>query len=192
MPIAFEPLQRRNFSLLAGWLAEPLVARWWNHETSLEAIERDFGPSVDGHDATKVFVALVGDRPFGLIQRYPIDAYPEYVEELSSVCAVPPGALSVDYMIGEPEMRGRGLGTTMIALFADQSWRLCPHADDVIVPVSAGNRGSWRALEHAGFRRIAEGHLKPDNPCDSRDHYIYRLQRPGVRVRAPRRESSRP
>jgi aminoglycoside 6'-N-acetyltransferase len=59
----------------------------------------------------------------------------------------------------------------MIAMFVEQSWPLCPHADDVIVPVSAANRASWRALERAGFRRIAEGHLKADNPCDSRDHY---------------------
>jgi aminoglycoside 6'-N-acetyltransferase len=72
------------------------VARWWNHETSAEAIERGFGRSVDGHDATRVFVAVIGDRPCGLMQRYPIDAYPEYLEELSAVCAVPVGALSAD------------------------------------------------------------------------------------------------
>jgi len=176
--IAFEPLQRSHFALVARWLAEPLVARWWNHETSAAAIERDFGPSVDGHDAAEVFVAVVGDRPFGLIQRYPIDAYPEYVEELLTVCALPAGALSVDYLIGEPDVRGRGLGATLIAAFVDQSWPLYPRAGDVIVPVSAGNRASWRALERAGFRRIAEGNLQPDNPRDSLKHYVYRLQRP--------------
>ena len=40
------PLQRSRFALLARWLAEPLVARWWNHKTSAAAIEREFGPSV--------------------------------------------------------------------------------------------------------------------------------------------------
>jgi len=176
--IAFEPLQRSHFGLVARWLAEPLVARWWNHETSAAAIERDFGPSLDGHDATEVFVAAVAERPFGLIQRYPIDAYAEYVEELSTVCAVPAGALSVDYLIGEPDVRGRGLGAALIAAFVDRSWPLYPRADDVIVPVSAGNRASWRALERAGFRRIAEGDLQPDNPRDSLKHYVYRMRRP--------------
>jgi len=178
MVIAFEPLQRSHFALVARWLAEPLVARWWNHETSPAAIERDFGPSLDGHDATEVFIAAAGDRPFGLIQRYPIDAYAEDLEELSTVCAVPTGALSVDYLIGEPDLRGRGLGAIMIAAFVDQSWPLYPRSDDVIVPVSAHNRASWRALERAGFRRIAEGDLQPDNPRDSLAHYVYRLQRP--------------
>jgi aminoglycoside 6'-N-acetyltransferase len=176
--IAFEPLRRSHFTLLARWLAEPLVEWWWNHETSAAAIERDFGPSLDGHDATEVFVAVLGDRPFGLIQRYPIEAYAESVEELSTVCAVPAGAVSIDYLIGEPDVRGRGLGATMIAAFVEQSWSRYPQADDVIVPVAAGNRASWRALERAGFRRIAEGDLKPDNPREPPAHYVYRLRRP--------------
>ncbi len=94
--VAFRSLRRRDFPLLARYLAEPLVARWWDHETAPEAVERDFGPNVDGHDATRIFLALWAGRPFGVIQRYPIAAYPDYVEELASVCPVPPGALSID------------------------------------------------------------------------------------------------
>jgi aminoglycoside 6'-N-acetyltransferase len=188
-PITFRPLRRQDFPLLASWLAEPLVARWWNHETTPEAIERDFGPSVDGRDATEMFLACGSDQPFGLIQRYPISAYPEYLEELSPVCPVPPGALSVDYLIGDPQVRGGGLGAAMIATLVADSWACYPQADDVIVPVAAGNLASWRALERAGFRRIAEGHLEPDNPCDPRDHYIYRIERPPTRRAAFNRPS---
>jgi aminoglycoside 6'-N-acetyltransferase len=36
----------------------------------------------------------------------------------------------------------------------------------IVVPIVAGNRASWRALEKAGFVRIAEGDLAPDNPVD--------------------------
>ncbi len=176
-PITFRPLRRDDFQLLAGWLAEPLVARWWNHETTPEAIERDFGGLVDGREPTEVCIASMGNRPFGLIQRYPIGAYPEYVDELAPVLPVPPGALSVDYLIGEPASRGRGLGAAMIAAFVAESWTRYPDANDVIVPVSAGNTGSWRALERAGFERVAEGELEPDNPIDSRDHYVYRRGR---------------
>ena len=177
-PVTLRLLRREDFALLAAWLAEPLVARWWNHEFSPAAVERDFGPSVDGGEATEVFLAHVEGRPFGLVQRYAIGAYPEYLEELTPICTVPPGALSIDYLIGDPQARRRGLGTALIATTVADSWRCHPDADDIIVPVSVGNRASWRALEGAGFSRIAAGHLEPDNPVDSRDHYVYRVGRP--------------
>jgi aminoglycoside 6'-N-acetyltransferase len=177
-PITFAPLRRADFPSLSRWLSEPLVARWWNHETSAEAIERDFGPSIDGADSAEMFIAANPAGPFGLIQRYAIADYPEYVEELSAVCALPPGALSIDYLIGEPSSRGRGMGAAMIARFVQASWPVSPGASAVVVPVSVGNEASWRALERAGFRRIACGQLEPDNPVDSRDHYVYRIDRP--------------
>jgi aminoglycoside 6'-N-acetyltransferase len=175
--IEFRRLQRRQFQLLGRWLAEPLVARWWNHETSAEALERDFGAAVDGREPTSMFVALIGGRPLGLAQRYPIAAYPDYLEELAVVCPVPPGALGMDYFVGEPELRGRGLGSAMIATFAAESWEAHGEARDFVVAVSCANRASWRALERAGFSRVAEGQMKPDNPRDSTEHYVYRLQR---------------
>jgi aminoglycoside 6'-N-acetyltransferase len=176
--LSFRPLRRADFSLLGRWLAEPLVTRWWNHETTPAALERDFGPTVDGREPGEAFIVLAADRPFGYSQRYPIAAYPEYAAELAAVCEVPPGALSVDYFIGVPGLRGRGLGAAMIAAFVADGWSRYPSAADVIVPVAAGNVGSWRALERAGFRRIAAGELEPDNPRDPRDHYVYRRQRP--------------
>jgi len=182
-PIAFRPLRRDDFGVLAGWLAEPVVARWWNHETSPEALERDFGASIDHRDATEIFVASVAGRDVGLIQRYPVAAYPEYLDELAQVCAVPPGALSIDYLIGEPGVRGRGLGAAMILRFVEDTWIAHPDAADIIVPVALGNRASWSALERAGFTRVAVGPMEPDNPVDPPEHAVYRLRRPAGHVR---------
>ena len=176
-PVAFRPLRREDFPLLSRWLAEPLVDRWWNDEASPEAVERDYGPVVDGLEPTDVFL-VVTDRPVGLVQRYAISAYPEDLEELAALCELPAGALSIDYLLGEPAARGHGLGTEMIRTFVARSWTACPGADDVVVPVAAGNRASWRTLERAGFVRIAEGPLAPDNPIDPPDHYVYRITRP--------------
>jgi len=63
-----------DLPLLGRWLAEPLVARWWHHESSTEALERDFGPSLDGEDVTALYVAEHAGEPFGLVQVYPIEA----------------------------------------------------------------------------------------------------------------------
>ena len=177
--IAFVPLRREDFPLLAKWLTEPTVARWWDHETSPEALENDFGAAVDGAEPTQVFLAHAEGRPFGLIQRYAVASYPEYVEELTPLCPPPPGALSIDYLIGEPECRGHGLGAAMIAAFVAESWASYPDASAVVVAMHQRNPASWRAVERAGFRRIAEGELTPDNPVDNRDHYLYQLDRPG-------------
>ena len=178
MTVSLHPLRRRDFPVLGAWLAEPLVARWWHHDHRPEAVERDFGPSVDGVDPTEIFIASANDTAFGLIQRYRMDDNPEWREELSTVWPVPPGALGIDYLIGEPAFRGRGLGALMIATAVAQAWHRYPDADDVVVPVVAGNRASWRALERAGFRRVATGELTPDNPVDPPDHVVYHRHRP--------------
>jgi aminoglycoside 6'-N-acetyltransferase len=48
------------------------------------------------------------------------------------------------------------------------------------VSVVAANVASWRALEKAGFRRVAAGELEPDNPVDDPQHYMLRIDRPGA------------
>ena len=184
--VELRPLTRADFPLLCRWLAEPLVARWWHHDSSPEAVERDFGPSLDGVDVTALYLgwapgwAGTGTAPFGLVQVYPVEAYPEYVAELAPVCAVPPGALSIDYLIGEPGARGRGLGAGLIAAAVARGFADHPSARDVLVPVARGNVASWRALRRAGATWYAEGELPPDNPVDPPDHVVHRFPRGAV------------
>lgn len=125
-----------------------------------------------------MLIAELAGEPFGLIQHYPIAAYSDYLAELAGVCEISPGAVSVDYLIGRADHRRLGLGTRMIASCLERIWTEHPEATAVIVPVHVENRASWRALERAGLARVAEGQLTPDNPRHSRDHYVYRLDRP--------------
>jgi aminoglycoside 6'-N-acetyltransferase len=178
-PVTFRPLTRADLPLLTRWLEEPQVARWWAHETTPEAVEADFGPSIDGRDGTQVRVVCTGGRPVGLVQRYRLCDEPEYLAELAPVVDVPPRALSIDYLIGEADVRGGGAGTAVLRAFVADCWVAHPDADAVLVPVAAGNVASWRALEKAGFTRVAEGPLTPDNPVDPPDHVVYLLRRPG-------------
>lgn len=183
--IAFRPLARGDFPLLARWLSDPVVHRWWHHETSPEAVERDFGPMVDGADPTRAYVALLGGegtegQPLGLVQLGRLAELPAWEEELSSLLAPPPGAASIDYLVGEAALRGIGLGTAMIAAFVERVWTTAPDVACLLVPVVAANRASWRALERVGFRTVARGPLEPDNPLDAGDptHVVLRLDRP--------------
>lgn len=174
----WRPLVRDDLPLLARWLAEPGVARWWNHETSPEAVERDFGPSVRGEEPGEDLVLLLAGRPVGLLQRSRIRDYPEDLTELVELVDVPEDAYGLDYLVGEPALRGRGLGSRFLARAVERTWQDHPGAGCVLVPVSAANTASWRALEKAGLRRVATGELTPDNPVDDRLHHVYRVDRP--------------
>jgi aminoglycoside 6'-N-acetyltransferase len=160
------------------WLERPHVARWWNHETTNEAVERDFGPSADGREPNEDYLVLLEGRPIGVMQFSMYEDYPEYMDELRPIVTVPAGAASIDYLIGEPDVIGRGVGTAMIAAFCERIWSTEPDVGSVIVPVCSANEASWRALLGAGFRIVARGELEPDNPIDEPLHEILRLDRP--------------
>jgi len=175
---AFRPLTREDFALLASWLRQPHVARWWNHETDPAAIERDFGATVDGLEPNEDLLVLRDGEPIGLVQRSRLRDSPAYLAEFAAVVTVPDGAVTIDYLLGEPTTIGRGIGTAMIRAVVDDSWRRFPDAPAVVVAVVATNVASWLALERAGFTRVGEGEMEPDNPIDDPAHHVYRVDRP--------------
>jgi aminoglycoside 6'-N-acetyltransferase len=126
-----------------------------------------------------MYLGVADGEPFGLVQVYRMDVEREYVEELASVCDVPPAALSMDYLVGEPGARGRGLGAALIAAAVARGFADHPDSQDVLVPVALGNERSWRALQRAGATWYAAGEMEPDNPIDPRDHVVHRFTRAG-------------
>lgn len=174
----FRRLTRAEFGLLAGWLAAPHVARWWQHEFSPEAIERDFGAAVDGREPGADLVVLRDGTPIGLLQRSRLADYPDELAEYRSVVDVPAAAVQLDYLIGDPALTGRGIGTEMLVAAVADTWRAHPDAPAVVVAVVAANTASWRALERAGLRRVGAGELAAENPVDDPLHYVYRIDRP--------------
>jgi aminoglycoside 6'-N-acetyltransferase len=89
--------------------------------------------------------------------------------------------VTLDYLVGDPTAYGKGLGSAVIAAMVERTWSDFPDAPGVLVAVVAANTASWRALEKAGFRRVGEGELEPDNPVDPPLHYILRRDRPASR-----------
>ncbi|AEV84504.1 acetyltransferase [Actinoplanes sp. SE50] len=178
MTISWRRLGQPDFPLLRRWLEQPHVARWWNHETTPEAVERDFGPAARGETPSEDLLAMLDGGPVGLVQRYRIADFPEYIDELAPHVDVPAGSMSIDYLIGDPALIGHGLGPRIITTIVARTWLDRPDATCVIVPVVAANRASWRALEKAGLRRVGAGNLVPDNPIDDPWHFIYRVDRP--------------
>lgn len=179
--ITFRRVVPADFPLLGEWLSHPHVARWWNHEYTPEAVERDFGPTARGEEPAEDLLAIENDVPFALAQRSKWIDYPEEIEPLRAFLEVPDDAMTLDYLIGELSDTARGRGTRMIEALVADTWNAHPSCATIIVPVAVGNRASLRALEKAGFGRIGEVELEPDNPIDPPLHYVYRLDRASSR-----------
>lgn len=176
--ITFRRVVPADFPLLGEWLSQPHVARWWNQEFTPEAVERDFGPTSRGEEPAEDFLAFEDGVAFAHAQRSRWVDYPDEMADIGASVDVPGDALTIDYFIGELSQISSGRGTKLIGAFVRDTWETHPSAHTIVVPVSAGNIASWRVLEKAGFRRVGEAQLEPDNPIDPPLHYVYRLDRP--------------
>ncbi len=177
MPVTFRPVTADDFPLVGRWLAQPHVARWWAHETSPEAVERDFGPTLRGEEPAEDLIALLDGRPLGLCQRSFWHAYPEEVAEFAPFVVVPPDAMTIDYLVGSPDDVGRGLGSALVRALAEDTLAAHPACGQLLVPVVAGNVASQRVLEKAGFVFVTVARAAPDNPVDPPEHRVYRRLR---------------
>ena len=176
----WRPVVESDFGLLADWLSRPHVHRYWHHDFSPEGVARDFGPGTRGEEAGEDLLVSFDGVPAALVQRSRIADYAEDLEELSAIVDVPEHAVTIDYLIADLGNTGRGLGTALIRAVVAETWLSYPDAPAIIVPVVAGNVGSWRALEKAGFRRVGEGDMEPDNPVDEPLHVVSRIDRPVI------------
>lgn len=134
---------------LVDFFAQPHVARWWHQEADPVAVAAEY---LSG-DST-VYVALVDERPVGMVQTYLWDA------ESGGYYGIPAGTAGIDYLVGHPIDCDRGTGTAMIAAALE----LLPAVDVWVTPESA-NEPSCRVLEKNGFARMAvkQCHV-PDEP----------------------------
>lgn len=177
MTWSFRSVTRDDFDLLATWLVDPEVHRWWFQESTPAALERDFGPGVDGQEPGEDLIASLDGRPVGLVQRARVGDYPEDQEIFERIAGpVAAGAVQLDYLVGAAADRGRGTGPSMIDAIARDTFA-DPAVPCVLVAVVAANRRSWRCLEKAGFSIVGSGDADPDNPADPPLHHVLRRDR---------------
>lgn len=152
---SFRPIEVDDLPTVHRWLNDPTVVRWWEgDDVSWDAVRRDYGPG-RRDDGTEHWIALAGGRPVGWIQCYPVAAAPEE-HEAWAAHGVGEGAAGIDYLIGEPGDRGRGLGSAMIAAFVDDVvFGRHPGWTQACASPYEANEASWRALARAGFRYVA-------------------------------------
>jgi aminoglycoside 6'-N-acetyltransferase len=168
----FVPLRSIDMPRLAIWLNHPHVSRWWREPSDLVSVEQNYGPLAGGPDPTEGFIVHFDGRAIGYIQRYLIDEHPDWHETIRHALGRADG-IGIDYLIGEPDLVGRGVGRRLISQFVSDSWSRYPTAERIVVAVQQENIASWRVLEAAGFHRVWEGDLVSSDPSDQGPSFIY-------------------
>jgi aminoglycoside 6'-N-acetyltransferase len=169
-------MRRDDLSLLLDWLQQPHVNEWWRGEPSdLAGVEAKYGACIDGDDPTELFVIEESSRPIGMIQRYLMADEPGWSGAFRDIVDVSDAA-GIDYLIGDPDAIGRGVGTAAIARFSPLVFEWRP-VSSIVVTVQQGNPASWRVLERVGFTRIWAGELDSPDPSDGGPEFVYLLRR---------------
>jgi len=139
----FHPVSATELPLIGQWLERPHVREWWGEPARELA-------SIAAHiddDAVEVCIVCHEERPIGYIQSWDPHA------EADHPCRdQPAGTRGIDQFIGEPELIGRGHGSSFIRLFVERLF--AAGASRIVTDPNPGNARAIGAYTKAGFRPI--------------------------------------
>jgi RimJ/RimL family protein N-acetyltransferase len=161
-------MQPHDLPVVARWLAEEHVARWYVAGSSVDREVDDLRLSVTGRQAVHALFVQEGGTPIGWCQWYRCADDPDWAAEIGAE----PGDVGIDYAIGDPACVGRGLGTELVATLVRRVRAEHPGVAFMSDP-DARNIPSRRVLEKNGFRLVAVRSLVSE-PTDD-PMAIYRL-----------------
>ncbi|RUU01493.1 N-acetyltransferase [Mesorhizobium sp. USDA-HM6] len=139
----FRPVTEKDLPMIAGWLAEPHVAEWWDDPEKEIADIREHITSVS---VEPLIVELVG-RPIAYLQ-----SYDPHLEDDHPYADQPFGTLGIDLSIGPAELIGIGHGSAIVRQFVEELFE--EGAPRVIIDPHPDNGRAIRAYQKAGFRPI--------------------------------------
>jgi aminoglycoside 6'-N-acetyltransferase len=137
----FRPVTEADLPMIAGWLAKPHVAEWWDDpETAIASIREH----IDSISVEPLVIELDG-KPIGYLQ-----SYDPHLEDDHPYQDQPFGTLGVDLSIGRRELVGVGHGSAILRQFVDELF--AEGTPRVIIDPDPANKRAIRAYEKAGFR----------------------------------------
>jgi RimJ/RimL family protein N-acetyltransferase len=145
MKLEFRRMTADDVPRVEAWLHEPHVGPWWK-PSEIDDVTR----AVRGEEPVDPWLLVLDEQAVGYFQVYDIGYDAEYRAACATV-GVEPGTAGMDYLLGDPALIGRGVGTEAIGRFVnDVVFGLGPYP-----AVTAGpdpkNAASIRALEKNGF-----------------------------------------
>lgn len=141
--IVLRPFSDADIPRLAAWLDKEYIKKWyhdpdeWLHEVQ------------NRHDEFRFlnhFIVTYTGKPIGFCQYYACeDAKEEWYQGIPLA-----GSYSIDYLIGEEEFLGKGLGKSIIATLVEKIFSLSG-AQRIVVQPEEENKASCNTLLSNGF-----------------------------------------
>lgn len=145
--LSLRPMTAGDLPVLARWVNEPHVAKWWDENRTTDQLAAYYGPALRGEEKTRLWIWEVNGRSVGFVQDYRISDHPEY-----ALLAGHPDAIGFDYLIGEPAFVGRGIGTSLLWVYLrDIVWPAYPGTREFFAAPDHRNAASLRVLAKLGF-----------------------------------------
>jgi len=135
---------------LVRWRQDEDVHRWWatDGDPTTERVTAQYGPEIDGQSPTRLWIAEVNGRSVGFVQDYRIRDHPDF-----ALLTPDPDAIGVDYAIGEPAWRRRGVGVEVLWAWMVRTRHRFPDATAYFAAPDHRNEASLRLLDKVGFTR---------------------------------------
>ena len=151
MHFEFRALGRVDLPMLHVWLNEPGVVRWWEgDDVSWDAVARDYLED----DRAQHWVVVLDGTDVGWIQCWAVADEPGECAPWFAL-GVHRTAAGIDYLLGDPARRGRGVGSAMLRAFvADVVFGRHAGFTQACAAPETANEASWKALRNAGFRDL--------------------------------------
>lgn len=153
--VGFRLLTMGDLPDVVRWQQAEHVAKWFDGPTDVAQAEARYGDRLRGAHPTRMYaiqLRLVADgrpvwRDVGYIQAYRLGQVPWVVSGVASADTV-----GIDYLIGEADVVGRGVGSAMLEAFIGQVIPVdFPDAPAVVAAPNHRNRASRALLLKAGF-----------------------------------------
>lgn len=146
--LSFRRLTDADIPALVVWMAAEHAQPWFGDEPrSPEQARKVYARELAGTSATRMWIVELDGRPIGYVQDYPVVAYDDFAVRVQD-----PQAIAFDYLIGERELVGQGIGTRMITAYCrDVLCRDYPDAPRFVASPDVRNARSIHVLEKCGF-----------------------------------------
>lgn len=142
----------KDFDVMVKWLNDQDVLKFYEEPPSnLDLVIKKYGPRVEGEHYVVPCIVEYKNEPIGYIQFYEIR-----VDELEKYgYPINQNIYGIDQFIGETELWGKGIGTSMIQMMLNYLSNN-KGASSVLLEVKKYNHRAISSYKKCGFRKIKE------------------------------------